>query len=52
MGIIEALTILFIYLKLTDKIDWSWFQVLLPEIIVVVLYIIVFILGSVRIFRK
>lgn len=38
MGFVEVLTILFIGLKLTGHIDWSWWLVLLPEIIVVVLY--------------
>lgn len=28
----NLLTLLFIYLKLTDKIDWTWFWVLSPTI--------------------
>jgi hypothetical protein len=32
IGILDLLTILFIALKLTSVIDWSWFLVLLPFI--------------------
>ena len=28
-----ALTILFVYLKLTHQINWAWWQVLLPSIL-------------------
>ena len=38
MGILEILTIVFIVLKLMGTIDWSWWLVLLPEIIAVVFY--------------
>lgn len=37
MGLAEILTIVFVVLKLTGVIDWSWWLVLLPEIIVLVL---------------
>ncbi len=30
IGFVGLLTILFIYLKLTDKIDWGWLWVLSP----------------------
>lgn len=43
MGITEVLTIIFVVLKLTGRIDWSWWIVCLPEIIVVALYLGVFI---------
>ena len=33
MGIAEVLTIVFVVLKLTDVIAWSWWLVLLPTII-------------------
>lgn len=33
MGICEVLTIVFIVLKLVGTISWSWWLVLLPEII-------------------
>lgn len=39
MGFTEILTIVFITLKLTGVIAWSWFYVLLPEIVMVVIYI-------------
>jgi len=35
MGFTEILTIVFIILKLTNVIDWSWWWVLSPEIIVI-----------------
>lgn len=33
MGFAEVLTLIFITLKLTGYIDWSWWYVLMPEII-------------------
>ena len=39
MGLLEALTLIFIVLKLTGYIDWSWFWVLSPTIFTVVLYV-------------
>ena len=40
MGICEVLTIIFVVLKLVGTIDWSWWFVLLPEIIAFVWYFI------------
>lgn len=39
MGFAEVLTVVFIVLKLMGKIEWSWFLVLLPEIIAMVIYL-------------
>lgn len=39
MGFTEILTIVFIVLKLMGFISWSWWLVLLPEIIAMVLYV-------------
>jgi hypothetical protein len=39
MGLLEVLTIVFIVLKLVGIIDWSWWLVLLPEIIAFGIYI-------------
>jgi hypothetical protein len=36
MGILSLLQILFIGLKLTNHIDWSWFYVLLPFILLAI----------------
>jgi hypothetical protein len=47
MGLLEILTIVFVVLKLTDVISWSWWLVLLPEIIAVGLYIIWIVVASV-----
>lgn len=41
---IDGLTLLFIGLKLTNNIDWSWIWVLSPEWIVFIIYIICVIL--------
>ena len=38
MGFAEVLTVVFIVLKLVGRIEWSWFLVLLPEIIAMVIY--------------
>lgn len=40
MGFTEALTIVFIVLKLMGIITWSWWLVLLPELIAGALYLI------------
>lgn len=45
IGFIGLLTILFVALKLLDKIDWSWWWVLSPiwiSVIVVVLVVVGF----------
>lgn len=44
IGFCGALAILFIALKLLDKIDWSWWLVLSPIWIPIVFGIIVFII--------
>lgn len=44
MGFTEILTIVFIVLKLTGVIAWSWWLVLLPELIAVAGYIVVLLL--------
>lgn len=36
MGIAEVLTIIFVVLKLTGVISWSWWFVFLPELVSVV----------------
>lgn len=41
MGFTELLTIVFVVLKLIGTIDWSWWLVLLPEIIGVAFYILI-----------
>jgi hypothetical protein len=40
MGFTEVLTIVFIVLKLLEVISWSWWLVLLPEILAFVVYAI------------
>lgn len=40
MGLAEVLTVVFVVLKLVGVIDWSWWLVLLPEIIAVGFYIL------------
>lgn len=39
MGITEVLTLVFVVLKLLDIVNWSWWLVLLPEIIAMVVYV-------------
>lgn len=43
MGILEALTLIFVVLKLTGYIAWSWAWVLSPLIVALSLYVILFI---------
>ena len=47
MGFTEVLTIVFIALKLLGVISWSWWLVLLPEILAFVVYAIMVILAVV-----
>ncbi len=47
MGFTSLLTVLFIGLKLTDYIDWSWWWVLSPIWISVVLVLVVIVVGVV-----
>ena len=47
MGLTHCLTVVFVVLKLIGTIDWSWWLVLLPEIIVAVVYVIFVIYGAV-----
>lgn len=42
MGFISILTLIFIVLKLTNNIDWSWLWVLSPLWISMLLFIILF----------
>ena len=57
MGFFEVLGLIFLVLKLTGQIDWSWWLVLLPIYGPIVLYIggflffllITFIIGGVRV---
>ena len=42
MGFTETLTIIFILLKVFGVINWNWFLVLLPEILMLMLYAIMF----------
>jgi hypothetical protein len=52
MGFLEALTIVFIVLKLVGVITWSWWLVLLPEIIAIALYIVLVLLQALLIFLE
>jgi hypothetical protein len=58
MGLTEVLTLIFVVLKLTHQIDWSWWLVLLPEIIALVWYgigvlvVVIFGVSAVRLRRR
>lgn len=45
MGFCEILTIVFIFLKVLGIISWSWWLVLLPEIIAILFYIVLIVLN-------
>ena len=51
MGFLEVLTLIFVALKLTGHIDWSWFWVLSPTIFAIVLYVAL-LLGLVTLSNK
>ena len=52
MGIVSILTIIFIVLKITNKITWPWIWVLSPIwitfILVVIIFSIVLIVGRIK----
>lgn len=49
MGIAEVLTVVFIVLKLTDVITWSWWLVLLPAIISFSIYIFILVVKLIMV---
>lgn len=56
IGFLGALTILFIALKLLDKIDWSWWWVLSPlwisvSIFVTIMVVLVIVAGIMEAFK-
>lgn len=51
MGFTELLTIVFIVLKLINVINWSWWLVLLPEIIAISFYLIILIFYIILIIK-
>lgn len=51
MGFTEVLTIAFILLKLLGVINWSWFFVLLPEILAIFFYLF-FVICTIISFHK
>ena len=53
--ILSALTLMFVGLKLSDKIDWSWLWVFSPVWIPIVLWIVVnvfFTTYNIRMYKK
>lgn len=52
MGFLEVLTLVFIVLKLTGVIDWSWWLVVLPELIAVGIYIVWFLIVAIFVGRN
>lgn len=51
MGILEVLTVVFVVLKLLGIITWSWWLVLSPIILAVVLYVIIWAVAIVIVAR-
>ncbi|KMY32638.1 transmembrane Fragile-X-F protein [Lysinibacillus xylanilyticus] len=49
MGIAEVLTIVFVVLKLTNVIAWSWWLVLLPAIISFSIYALILVIKLVMV---
>ncbi|MFJ5565025.1 transmembrane Fragile-X-F protein [Lysinibacillus xylanilyticus] len=49
MGIAEVLTIVFVVLKLTNVITWSWWLVLLPAIISFSIYALILVMKLVMV---
>ena len=51
LGFLSILTLIFIVLKLTEVISWSWWLVLSPIIVGAVLAIVVFI-GAIIVYSR
>lgn len=51
MGFTEVLTVVFIVLKLMGVIAWSWWLVLLPELIALVPYTIILVVWLVLVIK-
>ncbi|MFJ7183116.1 transmembrane Fragile-X-F protein [Lysinibacillus xylanilyticus] len=49
MGIAEVLTIVFVVLKITNVITWSWWLVLLPAIISFSIYALILVMKLVMV---
>jgi hypothetical protein len=50
MGFLETLTIVFIVLKLTEVVAWSWWAVFSPMLIgYAVIFVAAFVISAVRI---
>ena len=47
LRILDVLTIVFIVLKLTDNIDWSWWLVLSPTLVPIGLLIVLLVLVQI-----
>lgn len=45
MGILELLTIVFLVLKLTEVIDWSWWLVFAPMYVYLIAFVIWLVLA-------
>ena len=41
MGFLEVLTIIFVVLKLTSVIDWTWWLIFSPMYVAIVLYTVI-----------
>ena len=51
MGFLEVLTIIFVVLKLTSVIDWSWWLVFSPMYIAIVLYTVIIVI-QIRVWKN
>lgn len=55
MGLLEVLTVIFVILKLVGVISWSWWIVLIPLYILLVIYAVlisIIVVGNIRLKRE
>lgn len=55
MGLLEVLTVIFVILKLVGVISWSWWVVLIPLYILLVIYAVLIsitVVGNIRLKRE
>lgn len=52
MGLCEVLTVVFVILKLTGFIEWSWFWVVFPEILAILVYVGIVVLAGIGMMKR
>ena len=52
MNLFSMLTVVFIVLKLTDVIDWSWWLVVSPTLFTITMFIVIIVIAAISETRR